>query len=210
MKSASSAFLMALVREIESRDDLLERGEPGDPVFFSTNQSNSPRCPIVKKQTKCLLAISSRCAFAASADVPQKDVIIEADSLGTVEGLIQAGSGTAKGPGSTSSGRPGFRGYDFAREEEGCQTYPCGCQQNTDCCAGYYCKYSYSAQCSRCLRHGVAASADVPQKDVIIEADSLVTKNTGNVALLVEGLIKAGSGTAKGSGSTSRGRPGLR
>ena len=189
-------------------------GSPGssllsvDPVFFSTNQSNSPRCPIVKKQTKCLLAISSRCAFAASADVPQKDVIIEADSLGTVEGLIQAGSGTAKGPGSTSSGRPGFRGYDFAREEEGCQTYPCGCQQNTDCCAGYYCKYSYSAQCSR--RCAVAASADVPQKDVIIEADSLVTKNTGNVALLVEGLIKAGSGTAKGSGSTSRGRPGLR
>ena len=31
MKSASSAFLMALVREIESRDDLLERGEPGQP-----------------------------------------------------------------------------------------------------------------------------------------------------------------------------------
>ena len=47
----------------------------------------------------------------------------------------------------------------------------------------------------------------------MVEADSLETKSTGNVALLVEGLIQAGGGTSKGSmglTSTSRGRPGIR
>ena len=47
----------------------------------------------------------------------------------------------------------------------------------------------------------------------MVEADSLETKNTGNVALLVGGLIQAGGGTSKGSKgltSTSRGRPGIR
>ena len=113
-------------------------------MFFSTIQSNSPLLSHPKKQTKCLLTILRRCAFAASADVPQKDVIVEADSFVTkntgnvallVEGLIQAGSGTVKGSGSTSRGHPGLRGYDFAREEESsCVAIYESCVSNSQCC----------------------------------------------------------------------------
>ena len=125
-----------------------------DPVFFSTNQSNSPRCPIVKKQTKCLLAISSRCAFVVADDVLPKDFIIKSDSLKTkntgnvallVEGLIQAGDETIKGSSSTSRGGPGLRGFNFAQEEESwgisCNDLePCtansGCPCSDFCCIG--------------------------------------------------------------------------
>ena len=49
----------------------------------------------------------------------------------------------------------------------------------------------------------------MPPKDVVVEADSLET-NTGNVALLVEGLIQPGDEAIKDSSSASLRRPGIR
>ena len=48
----------------------------------------------------------------------------------------------------------------------------------------------------------VADSPGVPPKDVIAEAESLET-DAGNVALLAEGLVKAGDDTVEDSSSTS-------
>ena len=64
------------------------------------------------------------------------------------------------------------------------------------------------AASSRCA-FAVTASSDVPPKGVIVEADSLGT-DTGNVALLAEGLVQAGDETIKESSSTSLRRPGIR
>jgi len=58
-------------------------------------------------------------------------------------------------------------------------------------------------------RSAVAASADAPPKGVIVEADSLET-NTGDVALLIGGLIQPGDETIKESSSASPRRPGIR
>ena len=58
-------------------------------------------------------------------------------------------------------------------------------------------------------RSAVAASADAPPKGVIVEADSLET-NTGDVALLIGGLIQPGDEAIKDSSSTSPRRPGIR
>ena len=111
---------------------------------------------VPRKNTKCLLAISSRSAVAASAGVPSKGVIVEADSLEKdtgnniallAKGLVQAGDETIKD--SSSATRPGIRGYSFgreegkrgysfAREEMKCSN-PNSCTSNSDCCGDNCC-----------------------------------------------------------------------
>ena len=170
MKSSTSASFVVVMVSVRNRvagaSDLLKRGEPGAAAGAAASRairnssllrfhSNSPLSHR-NKQTKCLLAFSSRCAVAvaASADVPQEDFIVEADSLETkntgnvallVEKLIQAGDETVKGSSSTSRGGPGLRGFNFAQEEESwgisCNDYePCtansGCPCSDYCCIG--------------------------------------------------------------------------
>ena len=100
------------------------------------------------KTSKCLLAISSRSAVAASAGVPSKGVIVEADSLEKdtgnniallAKGLVQAGDETIKDSSSASPRRPGIRGYSFAREEETCSDQYDQCSSKNDCCGNNVC-----------------------------------------------------------------------
>ena len=159
MKSSTSASFVVVMVSVRNRvagaSDLLKRGEPGAAGAAAASRairnssllrfhSNSPLSHR-NKQTKCLLAFSSRCAVAASADVPQEDFIVEADSLETkntgnvallVEKLIQAGDETVKGSSSTSRGGPGLRGFNFAQEEEGrCKDFFDPCSANSECCS---------------------------------------------------------------------------
>ena len=168
MKSSTSASFVVVMVSVRNRvagaSDLLKRGEPGAAAGAAASRairnssllrfhSNSPLSHR-NKQTKCLLAFSSRCAFVVADDVLPKDFIIKSDSLKTkntgnvallVEGLIQAGDETIKGSSSTSRGRPGLRGFNFAQEEESwgisCNDYePCtansGCPCSDYCCIG--------------------------------------------------------------------------
>ena len=158
MKSSTSASFVMIMVSVRNRvagaSDLLKRGEPGAAAGAAASRairnssllrfhSNSPLSHR-NKQTKCLLAFSSRCAFVVADDVLPKDFIIKSDSLETkntgnvallVEGLIQAGDETIKGSSSTSRGRPGLRGFNFAQEEEGpCKDLFDPCTANSDCC----------------------------------------------------------------------------